>query len=399
MLLREFNRQTEAPQTHTQKMMASLSEGKVPDQDTSDNLDKAMTALQDQYNKIYAAAKENLSATEMPRTGSPAEDYIIATCNSKSVLIENRRKIAKILLKRFIRTISLYDVYVKALAPCKKKASKALASVDSLTELLDIEKLTTGPRFFFEALRRDDIDSYDYSKLLDILGEYYPERVLLGITGKKYLDPAEDIEEEEKELEELGYDPSLKIKDDILMKYDAADQRELLVIPPWIRVIGSNSFSRCKFSRIFIPNSVQEIQYNAFHDSGINSIVIPDSVTELGEYAFADCDYLKSAVIGNGVTHIGQHTFLYCQELEHLELPSGLKSVGYNAFEKCYSLTSAWVDGREYRLRDPEAPLPVKLVYDNLEYIRDRIRSDYENGLMDEFEYIDYNIGGDGYSY
>ena len=92
-LFEEYSHFEDAAQIHTKKMMASLSEGIVPDQDTSDNLDKAMTALQDQYNKIYAAAKENLSTVEMPREGSPAEDYVIAVRNSKPVLIENRRKI------------------------------------------------------------------------------------------------------------------------------------------------------------------------------------------------------------------------------------------------------------------------------------------------------------------
>lgn len=395
----EYKRLEDAAQTLIREMMESFSEGKVPDQDTSDNLDKTMDALKEQYNKIYAAAGEYLSAAERPRAGSLAEDYVIAVRNSKPVLIENRKQIAKIWLKRFIRTISYFDVYVTALAPCKKKASKQLASIDSLTELLNIEKLTTGPRFFFEALQRDDIASYSYSNLMDILREYYPERVLLGIVGKKYFDPEEDREEEEKELKELGDDPSFKIKDDILMEYDAADERELVVIPPWIRVIGSNAFSRSKCRHIFIPNSVQEIQYSAFYDSCIDSIVIPDSVTELGSSAFAQCDLLKSAVIGKGVTRIGDRAFHYCHHMDHLELPSGLKSVGSNAFEKCYSLKKIWVGSWQYRLSDPTAPLPVRLVYDDLERIRDRIRSDYENGLMDEFEYTDYNIGGDGYSY
>ena len=44
-------------------------------------------------------------------------------------------------------------------------------------------------------------------------------------------------------------------------------------------------------------------------------------------------------------------------------------------------------------------PKPVQLVFDSLEEIRDKIRYDYENGLMDEFEYVDYQIAGDGYSY
>ena len=85
--------------------------------------------------------------------------------------------------------------------------------------------------------------------------------------------------------------------------------------------------------------------------------------------------------------------------MDHLELPPGLQGVGSDAFEKCYSLKRVWVNGIEYHLRDSSAPRPVKLVFDNLEFIRDRIRSDYEDGLMDEFEYTDYNIAGDGYSY
>ena len=123
--------------------------------------------------------------------------------------------------------------------------------------------MTTGQRLFFEALRRKNTGSRDYEDFLKILGEYYPDRVLLGLTGKKYYDPAEVRED----AEAGGYT-------------DAREQED-----------------------------------------------------------------------------------------------------------------------REYRLRDPEAPRPVKLVLDNLEYIRDRIQSDYEDGLMDEFEYTDYNIAGDGYSY
>ena len=107
----------------------------------------------------------------------------------------------------------------------------------------------------------------------------------------------------------------------------------------------------------------------------------------------------KSVVIGKGITELQSRTFESCQQLDHLELPATLKRVGSYAFERCYSLKKVWVDGLEYSLRDSEAPGPVKMVYDCLEEIRDRIQSDYDNGLMDEFEYVDYNIAGDGYSY
>lgn len=104
-------------------------------------------------------------------------------------------------------------------------------------------------------------------------------------------------------------------------------------------------------------------------------------------------------VIGKGITQISDYTFRYCQSLEHLELPPGLERVGYYAFEECYSLRRVWVEGIEYRIRDSKAPKPVRLVFDSLEVIRNKILSDYKNGRMDEFEYIDYQIAGDGYHY
>ena len=183
------------------------------------------------------------------------------------------------------------------------------------------------------------------------------------------------------------------------MEYANEDPGEIIVIPPWIREIDGLAFRKCKAKRILIPDSVRKIGYSAFHNASIVSIVIPDSVTELRSEAFADCSNLKSAVIGKGITELQSRTFESCQLMDHLELPATLKRVGSYAFERCYSLKKVWVDGREYSLRDSDAPGPVKMVYDCLEEIRDRIQSDYDNGLMDEFEYVDYNIAGDGYSY
>jgi hypothetical protein len=192
-----------------------------------------------------------------------------------------------------------------------------------------------------------------------------------------------------------------KITEDFVLEKDNFhDQTETVVVPEGVLKINRNAFSYCEHvKQVIIPDTVREIGNGAFHDSGITSIVIPDSVTELGSNAFADCRQLERVVIGKGITQISDYTFRYCQSLEHLELPPGLERVGYYAFEECYSLRRVWVEGIEYRIRDSKAPKPVRLVFDSLEVIRNKILSDYKNGRMDEFEYIDYQIAGDGYHY
>lgn len=379
---KEYSQLTDIAKARIGEVMGSLSEGKIPDPASLDDLEASLSALRDKENEINALVGEE---ADLP---------------------QKRRQIAKILLKRFARIDSPVKGYAKALAPYQRQALDLLPSVDNYTDLLDIERLTTGPRLFFRALEiiseHPDI-SYD---LKEALGEFYSERVRLGIIGRKYSLSTENTEaalKESRELEELGYDPSFFIKEDVLMQYanyTNKDPEEIIVIPPWIREINGLAFRDCgKAKRIIIPDSVKKIGYGAFHGAGIVSIVIPDSVTEMGSGTFSYCSNLKSAVIGKGITELGGKAFVFCQQLEHLELPATLKHVDSYAFEKCYSLKTVWVDGKEYSLRDPDAPKPVKLVFDSLEEIRDRIRSDYDNGLMDEFEYVDYNIAGDGYSY
>ena len=387
-LQKQYDQLAEAAKTQINEIMGSLSEGGIPDQASLDNLEASFSAMRKKEGEFGVLAEVD---PDLP---------------------EKRRQVAKILLKRFARIKSPVRGYKKALAPYQRQALELLPSVDNCTEILDIERLTTGPRLFFRALETiEKYPNFGYS-LQKALEGFYPERVLLGIIGRKYFLAAEDtenargdaiedaIEQENRELEELGYDPAFVIQDDVLMEYTDKESEGVILIPPWVRRIKGLAFNGCReVRRIMIPDSVQEIGYCAFHNAGIVSIVIPDSVTELGSEAFSYCSRLKSAVIGKGIKEVERRTFEYCQELDHLELPATLKDVDTYAFEKCYSLKSAWVDGKEYRLRDPDAPKPVKLVYESLERIRDRIQSDYDNGLMDEFEYIDYNIAGDGYSY
>jgi len=191
-----------------------------------------------------------------------------------------------------------------------------------------------------------------------------------------------------------------QLDDNILVNYDYNCQEETVVIPEGVEVIGRSAFYVCsKVRQIIIPPTVKEIRSCAFKESGIESIIIPDCVSDLGQEAFEDCQRLKSVILGNGISRIESYTFRRCQSLEHLELPEMLEKAGYDAFEECYTLKTAWVNGAEYRIRDLKAPKAVKLVYESLEATRRRFRAYAESGAMDEFEYTDYCIAGDGYTY
>lgn len=188
------------------------------------------------------------------------------------------------------------------------------------------------------------------------------------------------------------------IEDNIIKAYEG--KSGIIHIPDGIEVVKRFSVSSpLSIREVTIPDSVRKIGFIAFSGFWIDSIIIPDSVQVLGESSFEGCSFLKSVVIGKGVKDIPSDCFSGCQDLVHLELPEALERVGRDAFERCYSLRSAWVNGVEYRLRDTEAPKAVKLVYKSIYNSRQKVIDDFENGVMDEFEYTDYCIAGHGYSF
>ena len=192
----------------------------------------------------------------------------------------------------------------------------------------------------------------------------------------------------------------LKIENKTVKGYDYEEQEATVVIPDGIEVIGEYAFShRSKIKQVIIPPSVTRIEDCAFNDSGLESIEIPDSVTFLGQEAFRYCEYLKSVKIGEGIDRLNAYTFKNCHNLEHLEISAYLKSADYDCFVECYSLRSAWVNGIEYFLVPKHVPKAVKAIYESINASRCRYMDEAESGAFDEFEYTDYCIAGDGYSF
>lgn len=150
---------------------------------------------------------------------------------------------------------------------------------------------------------------------------------------------------------------------------------------------------------VIIPGGVNTIDVRAFYGNRhVKKVVIPDSVTEIKPEAFNNCSNLETVVFSKNLQIIGSRAFLGCESLCRIELPEELEKVGYLAFEECYSLQYAWVNGEKFHLRSVDAPKSAKLVLDALLESKRLVHEYYESGAMDEFEYIDYQIAGDGYS-
>ncbi len=108
-----------------------------------------------------------------------------------------------------------------------------------------------------------------------------------------------------------------------------------------IRVIGSGSFSNCKYLKTMeLPETVTVIGGGAFHGSGITQLKIPERVKRLDEYVFEDCYNLTSITLPEGLVSIGDNAFYSCGKLEEIYIPSTVEKIGCDCFNDCNKLKS-----------------------------------------------------------
>ena len=132
-----------------------------------------------------------------------------------------------------------------------------------------------------------------------------------------------------------------------------------VVIPPGIKLIGTNIFANCpnlkevilsegleelpnmifyeatSLKSITIPGSVSVIGAGAFQKSGLESIHIPGSVKTIERYAFDKCKTLHTVYMEEGVESLGEGAFLNCPNLVNIHLPSTLKNIVGWIFSSC----------------------------------------------------------------
>ena len=97
------------------------------------------------------------------------------------------------------------------------------------------------------------------------------------------------------------------------------------------------AFYKCKWTRIYLPNSITTIHENAFQWSNVKEINLPN-LTRIEGFAFYGCSSLSSIDLSH-VTYIGGSAFDECSNMKNIALPQCLETVKEHAFEDCY-LTS-----------------------------------------------------------
>ena len=102
-------------------------------------------------------------------------------------------------LTKFMMIRSPEEEYAKELAPYQEQAADLMKPVDEIPEIVDMARLLDGPRLFLKALDCDETDPYyrwKYPYILERMCKYYSEKVVLGVSGKKYSVSADFVEPE-----------------------------------------------------------------------------------------------------------------------------------------------------------------------------------------------------------
>ena len=153
------------------------------------------------------------------------------------------------------------------------------------------------------------------------------------------------------------------------------DTIQEIVLPKYIKTIGSEAFSACKaLTTVKIPDGVISIGSSAFSGcSSLKEITIPDSVTNISNNAFQRCGGLTSIIVSNensvydsrnncnaiietstnkliqgccktiipnNVTSINDYAFSECKGLTNITIPDNVTEMGYGVFARCEDLTS-----------------------------------------------------------
>lgn len=178
-LLDDLNNQAVNSRALVQDILDVISSGRAPRTESVKQLEQSLDLLRAQYDSICSAAREQLSAEEMPDADSPAADFVEAVRNS--VVARNREKIAALqaVLEEFAAVQALAAQYADALQPFQQQARELISRLqqDNSLELEAVERETAGPQLFLQTLACGEVDSDEKLALIDRTAEFYPSRV------------------------------------------------------------------------------------------------------------------------------------------------------------------------------------------------------------------------------
>ena len=207
-----------------QRMLSMVKDGKVPEEEAVEQLNLQMKDLRSQYSTIFEVVSAQLPEEDAPVYGSTVYDYENALANSKTIRYQKQLESAKKTLELFASVKSLIDSYASALAPFQKEALEFLNQLNTdAPESEEIEKNTAGPEAFLTVLSCENPDAEENMSLVDSVAEYYPTRVVVGVTTKKYyIEETSDSNTIEEKTEDQG-DPAINKQDNESETSEEAD--------------------------------------------------------------------------------------------------------------------------------------------------------------------------------
>lgn len=131
LLFQEFEQYAQESHSLLTETLSIISEGKVPSRKDVSQLDLSIANLRAKYDCIYQAASEQLPTDEMPEDGAPAQAYVDAIQNSKTIQLKLKLDQAKSVLQKFLSVRSLVAAYADAIAPIQHNALSLLKSLET----------------------------------------------------------------------------------------------------------------------------------------------------------------------------------------------------------------------------------------------------------------------------
>ncbi|EDR26608.1 hypothetical protein EDI_212630 [Entamoeba dispar SAW760] len=126
------------------------------------------------------------------------------------------------------------------------------------------------------------------------------------------------------------------------IEYTYQDREEYgNTIPPEVKSLGNECFSKCSITSIDIPSTINKIGDECFYEcDSLTSINIPSTITTFGSHCFYGCNSLTSINIPSIISSIGDRCFVHSISLTSINIPSTITSIEDSCFYGCSSLKS-----------------------------------------------------------
>lgn len=357
LLFQEFEQYAQESHSLLTETLSIISEGKVPSRKDVSQLDLSIANLRAKYDCIYQAASEQLPTDEMPEDGAPAQAYVDAIQNSKTIQLKLKLDQAKSVLQKFLSVRSLVAAYADAIAPIQHNALSLLKSLETDKDInIDlISEATCGPMALISAIECHDKDSDEGIALCDKVAEFYPGRIFAGVVANKYF-IGEDFE---LNAQESNCDTSNTLLENTQSNYGNDDTESESAEEKEISQDISRFIELLHFEKCFIESedeiSVMECQKNQNENKKISASVFSNEmritsfpvlkviIQELSKRNLITENYLinvrnvPSKLVTNSLTYMLNKGYLYRYSIQ----PGGSFYCASKRLQKALSYSAA----------------------------------------------------------